>query len=80
MFSHIIIFGSSLPELLGGHSLCAIICDRVLITSQPDQARQYEITRIPTFLVIEDAKEIERLAGLQSEERLRELLRQPVAD
>jgi hypothetical protein len=31
MFSHIITFGSSLPELLGGHSLCAIICERVLI-------------------------------------------------
>jgi curved DNA-binding protein len=30
MFSYIIIFGSSLPELLGGHSLCAIICGRVL--------------------------------------------------
>jgi hypothetical protein len=30
MFSHIIIFGSSLPEALGGHSLCAIICERVL--------------------------------------------------
>jgi hypothetical protein len=32
MFSHIIIFGSSLPELLGGHSLCAIICGRVLMS------------------------------------------------
>jgi hypothetical protein len=30
MFSHIITFGSSLPEALGGHSLCAIICERVL--------------------------------------------------
>ena len=32
MFSHIIIFGSSLPELWGGHSLCAIICGRVLMS------------------------------------------------
>ena len=31
MFSHIIIFGSSLPEALGGQSLYAIICERVLI-------------------------------------------------
>jgi hypothetical protein len=31
MFSHIITFGSSLPEARGGHSLCAIICERVLI-------------------------------------------------
>jgi hypothetical protein len=30
MFSHIIIFGSSLPEARGGHSLCTIICGRVL--------------------------------------------------
>ena len=42
MFSHIIIFGSSLPELLGGHSLCTIICGRVLsirpftVTISPD--------------------------------------------
>ncbi len=35
MFSHIIIFGSSLPELLGGHSLCAIICGRVLMMTVP---------------------------------------------
>jgi hypothetical protein len=34
MFSHIIIFGSSLPELLGGHSLCAIICGRVLTATE----------------------------------------------
>ena len=34
MFSHIIIFGSSLPELLGGHSLCVIICGRVLIDAE----------------------------------------------
>jgi hypothetical protein len=34
MFSHIIIFGSSLPEALGGQSLYAIICERVLNASQ----------------------------------------------
>jgi hypothetical protein len=31
MFSHIITFGSSLPEARGGHSLYAIICERVLM-------------------------------------------------
>jgi hypothetical protein len=31
MFSHIIIFGSSLPEALGGQLLYANICERVLI-------------------------------------------------
>jgi hypothetical protein len=36
MFSHIIIFGSSLPELLGGHSLCTIICGRVLMYAATD--------------------------------------------
>jgi hypothetical protein len=30
MFSHIIIFESSLPEALGGQSLYTIICERVL--------------------------------------------------
>jgi hypothetical protein len=32
MFSHIIIFASSLPEALGGQALYAIICERVRIT------------------------------------------------
>ena len=37
MFSHIITFGSSLPEALGGQSLYTIICERVL--------RSYEVLR-----------------------------------
>ena len=39
MFPHIITFGSSLPEARGGHSLCAIICERVLtVASSVDLA------------------------------------------
>jgi hypothetical protein len=40
MFSHIIIFGSSLPELLSGYSLCAIICGRVLKSQKPPEFHQ----------------------------------------
>ena len=36
MFSHIIIFGSSLPELLGGHSLCAKTYKRLLNAGRPE--------------------------------------------
>ena len=47
MFSHIITFESSLPEARGGHSLCAIICERVLIPAQrcqrPNRPRQNKL-------------------------------------
>jgi hypothetical protein len=42
MFSHIITFGSSLPEARGGHSLCAIICERVLIPEKRQQQLKFQ--------------------------------------
>jgi hypothetical protein len=46
MFSHIITFGSSLPEARGGHSLCAIICERVLTSDGPYGGAQIEHQRL----------------------------------
>jgi hypothetical protein len=51
MFSHIITSGSSLPEARGGHSLCAIICERVLTIYLPVpsrlQTKRHFYVRIP---------------------------------
>jgi hypothetical protein len=50
MFSRIIIFGSSLPELLGGHSLCAIICGRVPGTVGYAADQESELRTMPAIL------------------------------
>lgn len=44
------------------------------ITSDPEMTRRNKIDRIPTFVVIADGKEIERLIGITSEKVLRESL------
>jgi hypothetical protein len=54
MFSHIIIFGSSLPEALGGQSLYAIIRERVLILEERPG-------KLDDILAVE--KEISRVRG-----------------
>lgn len=46
------------------------------ITREPELARAHKITRIPTLVVIEDGKEVDRLFGVQGKERLQELLSQ----
>jgi thioredoxin 1 len=43
------------------------------VDQNPDLARQYNITRIPCFIVIRDGREVNRQTGSMPKEYLREL-------
>lgn len=53
-----------------GYPVQAVDIDR-----QPELARRYQIDGVPTFLVLVDGREVERVSGVQSKGRLVQMLR-----
>jgi len=47
---------------------------KVDTTEQPNVTRQYNVERIPTFILLVDGKETQRLTGLRSESELRRIM------
>jgi thioredoxin len=45
------------------------------IDTELSLAQDYEVRSIPTFILIEDGKEIKRVSGAQTQEQLMELLK-----
>lgn len=48
---------------------------KVDVDENPDLAVEYGIMSIPTFIVFENGQEVEKLVGMQSKEKLKDLLK-----
>lgn len=57
------------PALTGGLELVTVDVDR-----NRDQVRRYRVRAMPTFILLEDGKEVRRQVGYQGPERLRQWL------
>ena len=44
---------------------------RINIDQQPDLARQYDVSAIPCFVVVQEGREIDRVTGMTTIERLK---------
>ena len=49
---------------------------RIVIEKQPDEAANYDIEIVPTFILQKDGKEIGRMAGMIGEETLKRRLKE----
>ena len=48
---------------------------KVDVDENPDLAVEYGIMSIPTFILFENGQEVEKLVGMQSKEKLKDLLK-----
>ena len=53
---------------------------KVNVDAEPDLARQYGITAIPTLLIFKDGKQVDQIIGLGSKEELKAKLSKVVED
>lgn len=51
--------------------------ERIDIDRQPDIARQYGVSSIPCFVVVEQGREVDRIVGVTTRERLKVKMRPP---
>lgn len=52
-----------------------LVVKKLDVEAQIEEAKEFQVRAVPTYVILEDGKEIERLVGAQSKDKLQDLLK-----